>query len=146
MAFTTMALIGLAAYSASKTIQAKKQATALKEQQAQLDAAQNANPAPAAPGPTTPPAPPPSTTTTASNDVGAARMAADRVKKRASAGATLASPGGINYKGPAWRDTGGKLPKSVLNANHLRKILESNDRDALWAVGLGEERFRPLGY
>ena len=28
----------------------------------------------------------------------------------------------------------GKLPKSVLNANHLRKILESNDRDALWAV------------
>jgi len=28
----------------------------------------------------------------------------------------------------------GKLPKSVLNANHLRKILDSNDRDALWAV------------
>lgn len=27
-----------------------------------------------------------------------------------------------------------KLPKSVLNVNHLRKILESNDRDALWAV------------
>jgi putative heme-binding domain-containing protein len=27
-----------------------------------------------------------------------------------------------------------KLPKSALNANHLRKILESNDRDALWAV------------
>src|SRR5207247_1787893 len=27
-----------------------------------------------------------------------------------------------------------KLPKSVLNANHLRKILDSNDRDALWAV------------
>jgi putative heme-binding domain-containing protein len=27
-----------------------------------------------------------------------------------------------------------KLPRSVLNANHLRKILESNDRDALWAV------------
>lgn len=27
-----------------------------------------------------------------------------------------------------------KLPKSVLNANHLRKILESNDREALWAV------------
>src|SRR5262249_6305012 len=27
-----------------------------------------------------------------------------------------------------------KLPKGVLNANHLRKILESNDRDALWAV------------
>jgi putative heme-binding domain-containing protein len=27
-----------------------------------------------------------------------------------------------------------KLPKAVLNANHLRKILESNDRDALWAV------------
>jgi putative heme-binding domain-containing protein len=27
-----------------------------------------------------------------------------------------------------------KLPKDVLNANHLRKILESNDRDALWAV------------
>jgi putative heme-binding domain-containing protein len=28
----------------------------------------------------------------------------------------------------------GKLPKTVLNANHLRKILESNDREALWAV------------
>ena len=28
----------------------------------------------------------------------------------------------------------GRLPKSVLNANHLRKILESNDREALWAV------------
>lgn len=27
-----------------------------------------------------------------------------------------------------------KLPASVLNANHLRKILESNDREALWAV------------
>jgi putative heme-binding domain-containing protein len=28
----------------------------------------------------------------------------------------------------------GKLPKTVLNANHLRKILDSNDREALWAV------------
>ena len=27
-----------------------------------------------------------------------------------------------------------KLPKGVLDANHLRKILESNDREALWAV------------
>ena len=27
-----------------------------------------------------------------------------------------------------------RLPKSVLNANHLRKILESNDREALWVV------------
>ena len=27
-----------------------------------------------------------------------------------------------------------KLPKGVLNANHLRKMLESNDREALWAV------------
>ena len=27
-----------------------------------------------------------------------------------------------------------KLPRTVLNANHLRKILESNDREALWAV------------
>jgi putative heme-binding domain-containing protein len=27
-----------------------------------------------------------------------------------------------------------KLPKGVLNANHLQKILESNDREALWAV------------
>jgi putative heme-binding domain-containing protein len=27
-----------------------------------------------------------------------------------------------------------KLPKSVLDANHLRKIVESNDREALWAV------------
>jgi putative heme-binding domain-containing protein len=27
-----------------------------------------------------------------------------------------------------------KFPKSILNANHLRKILESNDREALWAV------------
>jgi len=28
----------------------------------------------------------------------------------------------------------GNIPKSVFNANHLRKILESNDREALWAV------------
>jgi putative heme-binding domain-containing protein len=28
----------------------------------------------------------------------------------------------------------GTLPKSALSANHLRKILESNDREALWAV------------
>jgi putative membrane-bound dehydrogenase-like protein len=28
----------------------------------------------------------------------------------------------------------GKLPRSTLSANHLRKILESNDREALWAV------------
>jgi putative heme-binding domain-containing protein len=27
-----------------------------------------------------------------------------------------------------------KLPKTVLDANHLRKIVESNDREALWAV------------
>jgi putative heme-binding domain-containing protein len=27
-----------------------------------------------------------------------------------------------------------KLPRGALNANHLRKILESDDRDALWAV------------
>jgi putative heme-binding domain-containing protein len=27
-----------------------------------------------------------------------------------------------------------ELPKSVLDANHLRKIVESNDREALWAV------------
>jgi putative heme-binding domain-containing protein len=27
-----------------------------------------------------------------------------------------------------------KFPKSVLDANHLRKIVESNDREALWAV------------
>jgi len=27
-----------------------------------------------------------------------------------------------------------KLPRAVLNANHLRKILENNDREALWAV------------
>src|SRR5204863_2300790 len=27
-----------------------------------------------------------------------------------------------------------KLLKDVLNANHLRRILESNDREALWAV------------
>jgi len=28
----------------------------------------------------------------------------------------------------------GTMPKAVLNANHLRKIVESNDREALWAV------------
>ena len=28
----------------------------------------------------------------------------------------------------------GKLPRSTLDANHLRKILESNDREAIWAV------------
>jgi putative heme-binding domain-containing protein len=35
-----------------------------------------------------------------------------------------------------------KLSKSVLNANHLRKILESNDRDALWAVEKAFGRIR----
>ena len=28
----------------------------------------------------------------------------------------------------------GKVPKGALNANHLRKIMESDDRDAIWAV------------
>ena len=28
----------------------------------------------------------------------------------------------------------GKLPRSTLDANHLRKILESNDREAIWTV------------
>jgi putative heme-binding domain-containing protein len=28
----------------------------------------------------------------------------------------------------------GRLPRSTLDANHLRKILESNDREAIWAV------------
>jgi putative heme-binding domain-containing protein len=27
-----------------------------------------------------------------------------------------------------------KLPRGVLNANHLRKIMDSNDREAIWAV------------
>jgi hypothetical protein len=35
-----------------------------------------------------------------------------------------------------------KLPKGVLNANHLRKILQSNDRDALWAVEKAFGRIR----
>src|SRR4029450_5143659 len=35
-----------------------------------------------------------------------------------------------------------KLSKGVLNANHLRKILESNDRDALWAVEKAFGRIR----
>src|SRR6266516_2599832 len=35
-----------------------------------------------------------------------------------------------------------KLPKGLLNANHLRKILESNDRDALWAVEKAFGRIR----
>ena len=35
-----------------------------------------------------------------------------------------------------------RLPKAVLNANHLRKILESNDRDALWAVEKAFGRIR----
>ena len=35
-----------------------------------------------------------------------------------------------------------KLPKSVLNANHLRKIVESNDREALWAVEKAFGRIR----
>src|SRR4029453_19571868 len=38
-----------------------------------------------------------------------------------------------------------KLPKDVLNANHLRKILEGNDREALWAVEKGFGRFRGGG-
>ncbi len=28
----------------------------------------------------------------------------------------------------------GRLPRGVLNANHLRKIMETNDREAIWAV------------
>ena len=28
----------------------------------------------------------------------------------------------------------GKLPRSILNANQLRKIMDSNDREAIWAV------------
>src|SRR4029453_8893646 len=36
-----------------------------------------------------------------------------------------------------------KLPKGVLSANHLRKILESNDREALWAVEKAFGRIRP---
>jgi putative heme-binding domain-containing protein len=36
----------------------------------------------------------------------------------------------------------GKLPKGVLDANHLRKILESNDREALWAVEKAFGRIR----
>src|SRR4030095_7453118 len=35
-----------------------------------------------------------------------------------------------------------KLPKDVLNANHLRKILEGNDREALWAVEKAFGRIR----
>jgi putative heme-binding domain-containing protein len=35
-----------------------------------------------------------------------------------------------------------KLPNSVLNANHLRKILESNDREAIWAVEKAFGRIR----
>jgi putative heme-binding domain-containing protein len=35
-----------------------------------------------------------------------------------------------------------KLPKGVLNANHLRKILEGNDREALWAVEKAFGRIR----
>jgi len=35
-----------------------------------------------------------------------------------------------------------KLPKGVLNANHLRKILESNDREALWAIEKAFGRIR----
>jgi putative heme-binding domain-containing protein len=28
----------------------------------------------------------------------------------------------------------GRMPKAVLDANHLRKIMDSNDREAIWAV------------
>jgi putative heme-binding domain-containing protein len=35
-----------------------------------------------------------------------------------------------------------KLPRGVLNANHVRKILESNDREALWAVEKAFGRLR----
>jgi hypothetical protein len=38
-----------------------------------------------------------------------------------------------------------KLPKGVLNANHLRKVLESNDRDALWAVRRRSGKFAKSG-
>src|SRR5262249_40814888 len=41
----------------------------------------------------------------------------------------------------------GRLPRAPLNANHLRRILESNDREAIWAVekafGQGREERNP---
>jgi putative heme-binding domain-containing protein len=37
----------------------------------------------------------------------------------------------------------GKLPRNTLNANHLRKILESNDREAIWAVEKAWGMIRP---
>jgi len=37
----------------------------------------------------------------------------------------------------------GKLPRSTLDANHLRKILESNDREAIWAVEKAWSTIRP---
>jgi putative heme-binding domain-containing protein len=37
----------------------------------------------------------------------------------------------------------GELPRSTLNANHLRKILESNDREAIWAVEKAWGTIRP---
>jgi putative heme-binding domain-containing protein len=37
----------------------------------------------------------------------------------------------------------GKLPRNTLNANHLRKILESNDREAIWAVEKAWGTIRP---
>jgi putative heme-binding domain-containing protein len=37
----------------------------------------------------------------------------------------------------------GTLPRSTLNANHLRKILESNDREAIWAVEKAWGTIRP---
>jgi hypothetical protein len=110
MAFTTMALLALGAYAASKTVQAKKQQTALNAQQQQLDAqAQPAAPGPTAP--TAPPAPPPSATTTASNDVGAAKMAADKQRKLAGAGNTLATPAG---PGRVQKPGGNAEPKTLL--------------------------------
>jgi hypothetical protein len=88
MAFTTMAIIALSAYAASKT--AADIIKARREREAS-DAATKAAADAAAANAAHPPAPPPSTSGQSGLDATAALGAMDRQRKRAAAGDTMAA-------------------------------------------------------
>jgi hypothetical protein len=111
LAFTTMALIALGAYAGAKTIENRKQKQALEAQNQPTTTP--APTTPAAPGPVAPPAPPPSATTAASNDTGAARLAADKIKKKATAGGLPTMPRNLVGINPP---KGVTMPKTLLGA------------------------------
>lgn len=106
MAFTTMAIIALSAYAASKTaadiIKAKREKAAA--EQAAKDSA-----ATAAPSPVTPPAAP---TTSMQTNTGLAQTAAERQRKRSAAGSTLLT--GRNT--PGGSPAGVTMPRQLLGA------------------------------